>query len=72
MGIEKIERIALRWMVKPAFLRDIYYILTTDPRFYSLRGGYRYQSMSTYLWNEYKVQINVAQLKYLVRQVKRK
>jgi hypothetical protein len=69
---DKVERIAFRWFIKPAILRDVYFLMCNDPRFYSTRRPYgiKYMAMSRHLWKAYKLEINERQLRYLVKQMR--
>lgn len=61
-------RLGNKWLVKPAFLEDVYYLMLNDLRFSSLRTarGIRYSKVSEHLYENYQITLSPAQLKYLV------
>ena len=66
------KRMGDKWYVKAAFLRDIYFLMQSDLRFSSLRKGdsIRFTKVSRHLKDNYGIEINPKQLKYLVLLVK--
>lgn len=69
---EILKRMAERWFVKQQFLKDVYFLMRNDLRFSSSRSisGIRYTKVSRHLRENYKVDINARQLKYLVCLIK--
>jgi len=66
------QRIGNKWYLKWQFVRDIYFLMCNDIRFYSPRSsnGIRYAKVSKYLKDSYDVHLTPSQLKYLVRTIK--
>lgn len=66
------SRLGNRWLIKPAFLRDVYSLMRNDIRFASLRhdDGIRFSKVADYLKVSYGLEIKPRQLKYLVLLIK--
>lgn len=61
-----------RWGIKWQFLKDVYFLMLNDARFLSGRNmsGIRYTKMAEHLTNNYRIDLNERQLRYLVRRVR--
>lgn len=66
------QRLGDKWLIKWAFLKDVYFLMQNDMRFSSMRSdqGIRYAKMARHLNENYQVEITPKQLKYLVFLVK--
>jgi hypothetical protein len=70
---EIFQRMSNRWCVKWQFLKDVYFLMTTDTRFSSgkSRDGIRYARMTDHLNKNYRIELQPHKLKYLVYLVKK-
>jgi len=66
------KRMGDKWLIKTAFLKDVYFMMLNDLRFSSLRGAnsIRYTKVSRHLKDNYGLDVSPKQLKYLVFLVK--
>lgn len=66
------QRLGDNWLVKWQFLKDVYFLMEHDIRFYSPKHthGKKYVHMSKHLKNSYGIELNPRQLRYMVWRVK--
>lgn len=65
------KKLGGKWCIKWGFLKDVYFLMTQDIRFYSGRGGIRYTKMEKHLADTYGIELNERKLRYLVTVVKK-